>query len=1064
MADTANSLRSRQIARILDVISEGAIVGLVNGGQSVFLDGVPLVNANGSLNFSGFNAVPLHGTANQPIINGFAASQAEQVVGVQVKVATGPVTRSILDGNTDRCRLTVSVPALQNVNTKTGDVAGSSVIFDIHLQSNGGGYVLVQRHTITGKTATKYQRSITFPLTGSPPWDVRVTRVTPDNTHTDISNDLFWDSYTTIIDARVNYTLTAVVGVTIDSAQFSSIPKRTYEVNGLYVLIPSNYDPVSRTYAGIWDGNFVLDFTNNPAWVFFDLVQKGRYGLGDFITLAQIDKWALYLISQWCDGRVPDGRGGTEPRFVCNAVINTQQEAFDLVNALASVFRGQAYWAGGMMVPIADKPADSVGTYTNANVLDGVFNYAGADVKARHNMVRVSWSDPGNLGESRITVVEDQDAISRFGIQPIDLVAVGCTSEGQAIRTGKWQLFVENYEAEKVSFRTGLATAWARPGDVITIADQNITGPRRGGRVGTGSTNDTIWFDAPVEVTPGHSYQLFCIVGEGVVQMRQTDNMPPGTTSVNGMTVNEPFTSIPQPDTIWVISEPAGLELTLWRTIAVREAEPGVYEIEALRQYPGKWDYIEKNIALQIPDITNIGTVPSVTGLKATDYLVALSAISVGVRMLISWISTAPLFEVSYRPVNGNWTIVRTDQTALDVPAAEGQYDIWVTPINTLGRRGVTARITYTVIGRSAPPADPRNFRIQVVSGVALFQWAPATDLDVIIGGSFEMRYSPRTSGATWTSSNTVLTSIPGSATTAELPYRPGTYLLRTRDITGLFSLNAAVIVSTGPDTEYRPYYSICEQPDWLGSKVNTEIRLPQQWLVLGTTGGLWDDQPDPVDSWPTVDILPYGPAGPAEGTGTYNFDKRIDMGGVFPVRLTVDMLAFPFSADDIFIDDRPGTVDEWQDWDNQDDNLTGMVTVRVRQTDDDPASPAAQWTQWKTFIGGEYIGRGFEFQAYLAAPPGQNVAVEELCILADISAKHDDGADIVWVPNKMHITYNIKFLLVPAITIAIQEGVVNDTFRITAKTREGFDLELVAGSGAIITAARTFDWTAAGY
>lgn len=1060
--EAPNSLKSKQIARIVDLISEGPIRGVMSL-QNVWFDGVPLQNSDGSLNVTSLEVAQVTGMPAQPVIKGFAQQQAETAVGVLLKSGIRLV-RSIVDPNVDRCRITVSVPALQWTNKNTGDVHGTTVDFEIHVQSNGGGWQKLGRHQIAGKTNTRYQRAIVFTLPGSGPWDIGLVRQDADSTTLELQNDLYWDSFTAIIDARVNYTLSACFGIIVDAEQFQTIPKRTYLVDGLYVVIPSNYNPFTRVFTGVWDGTWAYNWTNNPAFIFFDLIRNNRYGVGDFIAHDDVDKWALYKIAQWCDGLVPNGRGGSEPRFICNTVISSQQEAFDLINSLAAVFRGFAYWAGGMMVPVADMPADPVGQYTNANVVDGTFNYAGADIRARHTMAQVRWNDPDNLGEPRVTIVEDQQAISRYGIQKTDVIAIGCTSESQAVRTGRWTLFTEINEAETVTFSTGLDTAWARPGDIIQIADINIAGKRRGGRVAAGSTASIVNFDAPVEgFTPGLSVYLSCIIGEGIIETRQG-----GSLSLTSMQVSPPFSAAPLPDTVFVVAS-SDLEPTLWRAITVREPETGIFEITALKHHPGKWDYIENNIVLTTPDISNIGAVPPVTGLNAMDYLVALSSVSIGVRMLISWQSLAPHYEVAFRPVNGNWTRIRTDQTALDIEAVEGQYQIQVTPINALGRRGTTVAIAYTVIGRTALPADPRNFRIQSVQGVAMFQWAPATDLDVIIGGSFEMRFSPRTTGVTWASANTVLTSIPGTATSVELPYRSGTYLLRTRDIIGLFSRNAAAIVTTGPDTAYRPFYRICEQPEWLGGRLNVEIRQPQNWLVLGVTGGVWDDQtealqPGGMDAWPDVDILPIGPSGQAEGLGTYTFDKRIDMGGVFPVRLTVDMLAFPYIEADLFVDERPGNVDDWQDWDNASEDGAGMVTIRVRQTDDDPALTSARWTEWTQFISGEYTGRAFEFQAMLNAPPGQNVAIEELCILADISAKQDSGADVPWLPSKMHIDFDVKFYLVPSISIAIQEGVVGDTFRITNKTREGFDLELFNGAGAIITAARTFDWIAAGF
>ncbi len=1056
--EAPNSLRSKQTARIIDLLSEGVIAGPVNWTNSVYFDGVPLTDAVGNPNFSNWQVFGHSGWPDQSVLPGFAAQQAEVQVGLQLKTTT-PLTRTVIDTNVNRVRLTVSVPSLQSQDAN-GNINGTDVSFNVYLQSNSGGYALIAQHTISGKTNTRYQRSLVFSVFGAPPWDIRLVRTTADSTVNTLQNDLYWDSYTEIIDSQINYTLSAVCGVTIDAEQFQSIPKRTYFINGLLIAVPSNYDPVNRTYSGVWNGTFKSAWTNNPAWVFLDLLVNGRYGLGNFIGINDIDKWALYRIAQYCDGLVPDGLGGWEPRWVCNAVIADQQEAYDLLQSMASVFRGWTFWTGGQMVTGCDMPADPSMLYTNANVIDGSFNYASADRRARHNQYLVKWNDPANLGQPRIAIVEDQASISRYGIQKSDVIAIGCTSQSQAIRVGKWMLYTDNYETETVTFSTGLDTAWARPGDIIQIADINVGGERRGGRV-VSATTTSVTIDAPVTLIAGPTYALSCVFPDGHIETKSVAATPGGASST--IRLAAPFSAAPLPETTWVLAS-SDLQTTLWRVLSVKETDSDRYEINAQSSNPSKWGYVENNLPLTVRDVTNIGAVPTVTGLNAKDYLVGLSAISVGSRMLISWHSTAPVFDVSWRPQSGNWINARTDQQAHDVEAVETTYDIWVTPINSIGRRGTTAKITYTVIGRNAPPADVRNFRIQIVNGVAMFQWAPATDIDVIIGGSFEMRYSPSTTGATWTSANTILTSIPGTATTVEVPYRPGTYLIKAKDIVGLFSVNPAVVIVSQADTGYQPYIRICEQPDWLGNKVNTQVQMPQQWLVLGTTGGLWDDQLTMIDTWPDVDVLPIGASGPAPNDGTYTFFHGIDMGGIFPVRLTVDMLAFPFVDGDIFIDQRSGYVDDWQSWDDPGEDGQGMVTIRYRQTNDDPLSPSASWTEWQQFISGLYEARGFQFQAWLTAPSGQNVAIEELCILADISAKVDQGADIVWIPNKMHIAFAVKFFNVPSISIAIQQGIVGDTFRITNKTRDGFDLELIGSTGAIIIQTRTFDWIASGY
>lgn len=1030
--EAPNSLRSRQIARIVDLLSEGPIVGPVDGAKSVYFDGVPVVSEDGTPNFENWTIAGNSGWPDQPVLPGFAAQQGEIAVSLQVKKAT-PITRTILNQDVTRCRITVSVPALQKQNTSTGDIKGTSVVFNVYLQSNGGGYALVTQHTISGKTNTRYQRALSFPLTGDPPWDIRVERVTADSTTNTLQNDLYWDSYTEIIDTKINYTLSAVIGVTIDAEQFQAIPKRTYHIDGLIVSVPSNYDPIERTYSGTWDGTFKQEWTNNPAWVLYDLVTQNRYGLGDFLAVDDIDKWSLYRIAQWCDGMVPDSKGSLEPRWVFNGVISTQQEAFDLLASIASVFRGAMFWAGGQMITMADMPSDPVAQYSNANVVEGSFNYHGSDVSSRHTQYAVRWNDPDNLGEPRISLVEDQQAISKFGIRRSEIIAVGCTSEGQATRVGEWAIYTDSYEGETVDFIPGLDAAWARPGDVIQIADVNIGGERRGGRI-VSATTTQVTLDAPVTLKAGQTYFLSVVLADGTVVTRQMTGTVSSPTTTSVITVAA-FPSAPLPDTVWVLAS-SDLQPTLWRVLTARQAETDRYEIVAQRHIPGKWDYIERDKPLSLPDISNIGIIPPVKNVNAKDYLVVLTPISLGVRMLISWESLAPQFEIAYRPVDGNWIRARVDQTAHDVEVQEGTYDIWVTPINFIGRRGQTVKIKYTVTGKSAPPADVTNFRVQLVDNVAMFQWAPASDIDVIIGGSFEMRHSPRTTGANWASSNKILSSIPGTATTVEVPYRVGTYLLKARDAGGIFSANPATVVTDIAKISQN-FVRICEQPTFPGTKVNCHIRMPQEWLIITNE---------------------------EVGMGEYTFANKIDMGEVFPVTLAVDMLAFPYYESDIFIDQRSGRADDWQNWDNAVDDGDGQVTIRVRQTDNDPASPSAVWGPWSIFIGGEYIGRGFQFQALMDAPPGQNVAIEQLCIVADVTAKMEQGADVPWQPVKQRINFAVKFKYTPSISITVQNGKVGDYYTITNKSKTGFDIELKNSANAIITEARTFDWIASGY
>lgn len=1034
-----NTLRSHQTARVLDILGEGPIVGPWDGVKSIYYDGVPVRSADGTDNFENYTIQGCSGYYSQPVLKGFKSQQSDHEGPGQLLFGF-PKTITINDSFVDRCRVIVSVPSL--LHQKKKKLKGSHVNYVVRVQKNGGGYQEVTRDRIEGKTNTTYQRQLIFdlPNDNSPsrgaPWHVQIERLTEDSDDTALQNDLNWDAYTEIIDVKINYTLTAVLAHTVRAEDFSSIPKRVVDCGGMLIRYPSNYNPETRVYSGTWDGTFVTGYCNNPVWVFYDLVVEGRYGIGQFIDPADIDIYELYSIAQFCDGRVSVPGGGSEPRWVFNGVISEQQEAFDLLANIASVWRGSAFWASGKLVPTADRPMDPVFNFSNANVVDGVFNYASGDRNTRHNQVAVAWNDPSNLGERRLVIVENKDSIEKTGtVLKTDVVAMGCTSENQAQRVGEWLIYTETYESDTCTFTAGMEGAYVRPGFVCQVSDVTISGARRSGRL-VEVHSDYVILDDSVVLREDTNYFLTAVRPNGnIITLRVHGNR---MTPITRLELNDVWGgSWPDPDSVWSLASD-DIEPTLWRVVRAAPQESDKYEITCIAHNPSKWAYIERDKPLQVPDVSNIGNIPGITNLKISDYMYALSPISLGNKMVISWQSHAPYFDVAYRETDGPWTrLVGISQTSIEVDVDEDDYDIWITPRNGLGRRGQTTKAQYTVIGRTVPPVQPINFRIQVVNGVAMFQWAVSTEIDVLIGGSYELRYSPRTLDATWASSNKIITSIPGTATTVEVPYRPGTYFLRSKDIGGLMSTAPAVIITNVPQVNAKNFIKIVEQPTFLGTHDRTTILMPQQWLIIAD---------------PNLE-------------GKYTFKNGIDMGGVFPVVLTVDMFAFPYIEGSTFIDDRDGLVDDWQDWDNANDDGQGMVTINVRQTNDDPASGAAVWTEWKQFISGQYEGRGFQFQAWLGAPEGQNVGIEELGIIADVSAKQDSRNDVVWNTSgaPMAFTYTVKFNYIPAVSVAIQDAVAGDYFVVTAKSKTGFTVQLKNGTTAITT-ARKIDWIAAGW
>ena len=649
--EAPDSLRSKAYARVVDLVCEGEIEGLVNGLQSVYLDDTPIENPDGSTNFSGVTLETREGSQQQSYVPGFSAVENEVSVGVEVR-ASQPVVRSITDPDVDAVRVKVSVPQLSEQDTSNGDLNGSSVNFAIDLQTNGGGFVEVLNDTISGKTTTKYQRSYYVVLNTRGPWEIRLRRITPDSSSTAIQNKTYLDSYTEVIESKLRYPNSALVALRVDASQFSAIPRRSYDMKLLRVRVPANYDPLTRTHSGVWDGTFKIAWTDNPAWCFYDLVTSTRYGLGGFIPEAQVDKWALYRVAQYCDQLVPDGLGGLEPRFTCNLYLQSREQAYKVVQDIASIFRGMVYWSGGAITVAQDAPVDPVYQFTPGNVVNGEFAYQGSSAKARHTVALVSWNDPEDFYRQKVEYVEDADAISRYGIVQSEVVALGCTSRGQAHRLGKWLLYSEQSESEIVTFSTGLEGAVVRPGDVIKVADPVRGGMRLGGRIAA-ATLDTVMLDQ--DLPADLPWRLSIILPNGELEERVVGPTF-GILSERTLSVTIPFSQAPQAGAIWVLSSQI-VEPQLFRVVAVAERDPGVHEVTALAHNPGKFAAIEEGLALQPRSITVLSDMPPApTGLLMQESLVRVKN-QAQVLVQVSWaeVQTAVAYRLSYRVNGGNF-------------------------------------------------------------------------------------------------------------------------------------------------------------------------------------------------------------------------------------------------------------------------------------------------------------------------------------------------------------------------------------------------------------------------
>ena len=722
--EAPDSLRSKAYARVVDLVCEGEIEGLVGGLKSVYLDDTPIQNSDGSYNFTGVTLEARTGTQQQNYIPGFSSVENEVSVGVECKYGQ-PVVRSFTDPDVDAVRIKVSIPTLTLQDTTNGDLNGTSVSYAIDLQARGAGYVQILQDTVSGKTSSRYQRSYYVPLSGTGPWDVRLRRITADSTQTSLQNKTFLESYTEVIESKLRYPNSALMALRVDASQFTSIPRRSYDLKLLRVRIPSNYFPETRSYAGVWDGSFKVAWTDNPAWCFYDLVTNTRYGLGNYIPESQVDKWALYRVAKYCDELVPNGLGGYEPRFTCNLYLQTREQAYKVVQDMASVFRGMAYWSGGAITVTQDAPQDPVYQFTAANVVDGEFAYQGSSAKARHTVALVSWVDPDDFYRQKVEYVEDLAGIARYGVVQADVVAMGCTSRGQANRVGKWLLYSEQSESEIITFRTGLEGAVVRPGDVVKVADASRGGMRLGGRIAA-ATTVSVTLDQDL---PAGSWRISVVLPTGVVEERQVGSLSGRTVGVTSV-----FSMAPQVGAIWVLSSTL-VEAQLFRVVQVAESEPGIHEITALAHNPSKYAAIEQGLALQPRAITVLSTTPAApTGLIVTESLYRVKDQAL-VLIQLGWeqVFGALEYQVTYRVNGGNTvTLPKVSSTYLEIRNAEaGDYVFTVRAVGVSGKLGNSASLSQSILGKLQPPDDVQDFVVLRRTTDLLLSWSANTDADL---------------------------------------------------------------------------------------------------------------------------------------------------------------------------------------------------------------------------------------------------------------------------------------------------------------------------------------------
>ncbi|HBB4819736.1 TPA: host specificity protein J [Escherichia coli] len=726
--EAKDNLKSTQLLSVIDAISEGPIEGTVDGLKSVLLNSTPVLDSEGNTNISGVTVVFRAGEQEQTPPEGFESSGSETVLGTEVKYDT-PITRTITSANIDRLRLTFGVQALVETTSK-GDRNPSEVRLLVQIQRNGG-WVTEKDITIKGKTTSQYLASVVVDNLPPRPFNIRMRRMTPDSTTDQLQNKTLWSSYTEIIDVKQCYPNTALVGVQVDSEQFGSQQvSRTYHFRGRILQVPSNYNPQTRQYSGIWDGTLKPAYSDNPAWCLWDMLTHPRYGMGKRLGAADVDKWALYVIGQYSDQSVPDGFGGTEPRITCNAWLTTQRKAWDVLSDFCSAMRCMPVWNGQTLTFVQDRPSDKVWAYNRSNVVmpeDGApFRYSFSALKDRHNAVEVNWTDPDNGWQTATELVEDTQAIARYGRNVTKMDAFGCTSRGQAHRAGLWLIKTELLETQTVDFSVGAEGLRHVPGDVIEICDDDYAGISTGGRVlAVNSQTRTLTLDREITLPSSGTTLISLVDGQG----------SPVSVEVQSVTDGVKVKVSRVPDgvaeySVWGLKLPT-LRQRLFRCVSIRENDDGTYAITAVQHVPEKEAIVDNGAHF---DGDQSGTVNGVTPPAVQHLTAEVTADSGEYQVLARWDTPKVVKGVSFllrltvAADDGSERLVSTARTAETTyrfrQLALGNYRLTVRAVNARGQQGDPASVSFRIAAPAAPSRielTPGYFQITATPHLAVY-------------------------------------------------------------------------------------------------------------------------------------------------------------------------------------------------------------------------------------------------------------------------------------------------------------------------------------------------------
>ena len=935
-----NTLRANSIVRLLDLICEGPIRGPVNGQRGIYFDGTPIKGADGRQNVQGVEVEFRNGAAVQAPLALVPQTESALEGLPQPMKQAAPVTKRITDVNAGSLRIRVGYPEGLFRLDNSGDQRAVTVRYEIWIGSDGRDPSRYRECVEDGKTMSPFARDYEIELPGRPPWTVALVRTSSDSSSNGSDQQTnwstTWDAATLVIGARLYYPYSAMLASRIDTSKFgSTLPQRTALIDAFAeVPLPSNYDPETHTYSGLWDGRFKYGFSDNPAWCLYCLLTHPRFGLGRVIDPALIDKWGFYQVAQYCDEPVPNGRGGTERRFACSIVLDQARPAFDVLNDFASIFRGLAYYAAGGMTAVADRPQDPVAVITPANVIGGRITYSEAAQDARHSVIRAQWKDPAQDYKLVSETVEDPETLRRYGYRTKAITAFAAATRGQARRAALWCLATEKWESGVAKFSGGIELAWLKPGDVVAIADPLIAGDRMGGRC-RAITDSQLALDTRVLFSPGASYSIMVVMPDGSVATRglvtpdQHDDL---------VELNAPLEQLPVDGAMFVVTG-TDVAPVQYRVLNITEDEPHIFSFDVMRYERHKFAWIENGVKFDPDPISRwVGELGAPTGLLATSVLY-LAKDGVAARLELSWTPQDDprirAYEVEVQdPGVASWRrdAITAQVSVVISSTATGTYGLRVRAVADFHEPSAWAAITYAYGGLSEPPPDVGSIWASQMDDMLYLEWTPVLALDL---DHYELRAVAQDDQPIWERGNQLLTSLPPKTVAAALPLVPGIYLIKAVDTGGAFSRNPAYVRVTSDLTEGLLFDTVSDVAPFNGEKINCRQSGNDLILTRGT------------------DRL-------FAAEGTYMLDVTIDQAAAEPqpLRFGLDMVAVGRDPANVLAAWRPiararplgGIVsDKW------------AVAVQISTSAD-----AVIWSAWQPMGFGFFRAQHYRFRAIL--------------------------------------------------------------------------------------------------